>query len=79
MSLYETCGGHTKGSNNMDVRKLAQDTNLLARHFYSEHKKAFENWSFGEIKKVWFDADNNLCIEYESGDWFHYQHGTKWW
>jgi len=63
----------------MDVRKLAQDTNFLAMCMCDDHKKAFENWPYGEIKKIWFDADNTLCIEYETGDWFHYQYGAKWW
>lgn len=43
------------------------------------HKQAFENWSEGEPVKVWFDSDNNLCIEYESGNWWHYNENCEWW
>ena len=34
----------------------------------SRHKEAVEDWKEGEPVKVWFDMDDNLCIEYESGE-----------
>lgn len=44
-----------------------------------EHKKIFENWNFGEIEKSWLDNENNLCIKYQSGNWFHYNERGEWW
>ena len=31
------------------------------------------------IKKVWIDKDGYLCIEYESGEWWHYNDKGEWW
>ena len=54
----------------------------LANKAYNEHKKVFEKWEHGDIKKVWFE-DMTLCIEYESGRWFHYMwlsnNGLQYW
>ena len=44
-----------------------------------EHKKAFEKSRFGEIDKVWIDKDGFVCIQYESGDWWHYKENGEWW
>lgn len=43
-----------------------------AQKFYDAHKAAFENWDYGDISKVWTDENGNICIEYESGRWWHY-------
>lgn len=50
---------------------------------YSEiHKQAWENWTQGDITKVWHE-DNALCIKYESGEWWHYRlnnnNNLEWW
>ena len=62
-----------------EFKKVKETMEQLATESYKNHKSAFENWTYGEVKKVWFDADNNLCIEYESGDWFHYNGKGEWW
>lgn len=49
-----------------------------ATEFYNKHKEAVENWTEGEPVKVWFDMDENLCIEYESGNWWHYNERGEW-
>lgn len=50
-------------------------TNL---QYYAElamqiHKKAYENWMQGGISKFWLDSDGILCVQYESGKWWHYK------
>ena len=45
----------------------------------SRHKEAVENWTEGEPVKVWFDMNDDLCIEYESGKWWHYNEKGEWW
>lgn len=54
----------------------------IANHYYQKHKLAFSNWKDGEIKKVWLDTNHNICIEYESGNWWHYRligNTLEWW
>lgn len=50
-----------------------------ATEHYESHKKAFETWKEGEIAKVWIDGQGNICIEYESGGWWHYNEKGEWW
>jgi hypothetical protein len=45
----------------------------------NRHKEAVEDWKEGEPVKVWFDMDDNLCIEYESGKCWHYNEKGEWW
>lgn len=51
----------------------------LATQSFENHQKAFREWREGAIKKVWYDSDFNLCIEYESGRWWHYNESGEWW
>lgn len=46
---------------------------------FQMHKQALEIWKEGEIEKVWIDSQKNLCIEYESGNWWHYNDKGEWW
>lgn len=47
------------------------------------HRRAMENWREGKPVKVWKDESGNLCIEYESGRWWHYRRAEngeiEWW
>lgn len=38
-----------------------------------EHKKAFENWTQGNIVDCWEDENGNTCVKYDSGNWWHYK------
>lgn len=38
-----------------------------------EHKKAFENWTQGNMVDCWEDEDGNTCVKYDSGNWWHYK------
>ena len=50
----------------------------LAQECFARHKQAVENWTEGEIEKIWFDGSGNLCIEYQSGHWWHYNEKGEW-
>ena len=69
-----------KGTKTIDEYKKKQMfMEQKATEFYNKHKEAVENWTEGEPVKVWFDMDENLCIEYESGNWWHYNEKGEWW
>ena len=50
-----------------------------AKEHSEEHKKAFSHWKEGDIDKVWIDKDGYMCIQYESGTWWHYSEEGTWW
>lgn len=50
-----------------------------ATNFYRNHKNAVENWEHGNIAKIWLDGTGNICIEYDSGKWWHYNDFGEWW
>ena len=62
-----------------EFKQVREDMENLARENYSRHKEACEDWKEGEPVKVWFDFDGNFCIEYESGNWWHYNEKGEWW
>ena len=62
-----------------EFKAVKEKMEKLTAKYYDRHKQAFENWSEGEPVNVWFDSDNNLCIEYESGNWWHYNENCEWW
>ncbi|MBZ0313470.1 hypothetical protein K7185_13425 [Clostridium butyricum] len=56
--------------------------NLTAQYCLLEHKKAFEKWNEGSILKYWYDNSNVLCVQYDSGNWWHYrinEYTLEWW
>lgn len=68
-----------KGTKTIDEYKKKQMfMEQKATEFYNKHKEAVEDWKEGEPVKVWFDMDENLCIEYESGNWWHYNERGEW-
>ena len=49
---------------------------MLVAQAMQQHMERFEKWEHGRVVKYWFedtDDDRILCIQYESGTWFHYQ------
>ena len=62
-----------------EFKAVKEKMEKLTAKCYDRHKQAFENWSEGEPVKVWFDFEGNLCIEYESGKWWHYNEKGEWW
>lgn len=62
--------------------ELIDINSLNVKEYSKQHKEAFETWLEGEPIKSWYDTDNILCIEYESGNWWHYQknnNALEWW
>ena len=69
-----------KGTRTIDEYKAARSTmEDLANRYYAAHKSAAGLWDEGQPVKVWYDPDGNICIEYESGKWWHYSNNGKWW
>ena len=69
-----------KGTKTIDEYKEKQRfMEQKAAEFYNRHKEAVENWTEGEPVKVWFDMDDNPCIEYDSGNCWHYNEKGEWW
>lgn len=62
-----------------EFKELKAYLEQRATEHYEEHKKAFENWREGNIDKVWIDKDGYICIQYESGEWWHYNEKGEWW
>lgn len=68
-----------KGTKTIDEYKKKQMfMEQKATEFYNKHKEAVEDWKEGEPVKVWFDMNDDLCIEYESGKWWHYNERGEW-
>lgn len=64
-----------------DVRKISVNS-LNVQEYYKKHKDAFGCWKEGEPTRAYYDEDNILCIEYKSGNWWHYRiknNNLQWW
>lgn len=73
---------HTVIKHTKTIEEYKQMKSFLeekAKEHFENHKQVFENWQEGEIEKIWLDAEGNICIEYESGNWWHYNDKGEWW
>lgn len=62
-----------------EYKKTQEMMKKLAVELFEIHKSTVEDWQNGEIQKIWFDHNGNLCIEYTSGNWWHYNEKGEWW
>ena len=62
-----------------EFKKVRTKMEQLATQAFESHKKASGEWKEGGIEKVWFDSDSNICVEYQSGNWWHYNGQGEWW
>lgn len=62
-----------------EFKELREKMEHLTEVYFNNHKSAWENWENGEPAKAWWDNNNNLCIEYENGKWWHYNEKGEWW
>ena len=62
-----------------EFKKLRSLMEQRATECYQSHKQTFKDWQEGGIAKIWIDGQGNLCIEYESGNWWHYNEQGEWW
>lgn len=61
-----------------EYKKVYASMQAEAREHYETHKKACERWTHGDPVKVWID-NGHMCIEYEDGQWWHYNLMGEWW
>ena len=65
------------------VRMAQSELMQMAELAMKKHKAVVSNWREGRIKKVWQDEDGNLCVMYNSGNWWQYNNLDKpvpeWW
>ena len=45
----------------------------LMERAYESHKMGCKNWQEGRPVKAWFEEGCEICVEYESGKWWHYK------
>ena len=62
-----------------EFKELREKMEHLTEVYFNNHKSAWENWENGDPVKAWWDNNNNLCIEYENGKWWHYNEKGEWW
>lgn len=80
MAELTTVIKHTKSI--AEYKAVRADMQSRADRYFHEHLHAYNEWTDGEPARVWYDIDGNLCIEYESGRWWHYKEtadGLQWW
>lgn len=69
-----------KGTKTIEEYKTVRKSmERLTAECFSRHKQAFDDWREGEPVKAWFDSDGNICVEYQSGNWWHYNATGEWW
>lgn len=55
---------------------------VIVDMFYMTHKNSVDDWKEGKIKLIRKDEKGNICIQYESGKWWHYKiqdNKVIWW
>lgn len=62
-----------------EFKEMKEKMEHLTEVYFNQHKAKCEKWENGEPVKVWWDSNNNLCIEYENGKWWHYNEKGEWW
>ena len=73
----------SSAANRKEVETVSFMDVEMAKECMEAHKKAFESWEEGGIAKVWRDEAGILCVEYDSGRWWHYREtdsgSFEWW
>lgn len=68
-----------KGTETIDEFKQVREAmERCATRCCEAHRQACEDWTHGDIKKVWYEGDA-LCIKYADGNWWHYNDKGEWW
>lgn len=68
-----------KGCHTIEEFKAVRDRmEQLTAEMFQHHKRAVNDWSHGEPVKAWFDAKNNIGIEYADGRYWIYNEKGKW-
>lgn len=75
MKLTDTIPSKLEVGEYKRVKRLMEQAEFYAKR----HQEAVEVWLEGAIKQVWLDEGGCLCIEYQSGRWWHYNAYGEWW
>lgn len=65
-----------------EYKAVRADMLKRTEQYSTQHMQAVSNWEYGNPIKCWLSGDNDLCIEYASGQWWHYREtaeGLQWW
>lgn len=62
-----------------EYKKVRFMVERIAAELSEKHKRVAEEWQHGEYEKIWFDLDGNLVIEYQDGEYWHYNEKGEWW
>ena len=66
---YQIDGLFARFSTDFENKRIAE----LAQIAYKKHKKSYDSrWKYGEPIKAWMADDCEICVKYESGEWWHY-------
>lgn len=55
-----------------EYKEMKEKMKQLTEKCYDKHKKEIKDWKDGEPLKAWVDSTQHICIEYESGAFWHY-------
>lgn len=56
-----------------EVMEQKKDLEKLCKTAYKRHKLFVDDWKEGEPVKFWKSDDCEICVQYESGNWWHYK------
>lgn len=56
-----------------EFKKKQEELENLAQKAYESHKMFCEDWRYGEPVKVWNEEGSEVCVQYESGKYWHYK------
>lgn len=72
-----------KGTNTVkEYRDERRALEQAANRYADMHSMSVEEWLEGEPIRAWRDDDGTICVQYESGEWWHYRptaEGLQWW
>ena len=66
----------------MNIKDTTTKTHDKVMLYAKRHISSCEHWQHGFPVRCWHDGSGVLCIEYESGRYWHYRntgHGVEWW
>lgn len=69
-----------KGTKTVEEYKAVRESMIReAARSSAAHMDCTEEWTHGDPVKIWRDSSGVICIEYESGEWWHYNNQGEWW
>ena len=83
LKAYEDTGVYTDQIKYMKAMYIdgSRDRKKLDA-YYQQHRQQYEEWTHGEPQRWWRDENEDLCIKYMDGSWWHYREDDgelSWW